>query len=184
MTTETIELERRWVLPGLPEFPSGIQGHLTTIRQHYVPVNDLMARLRRSRDMFSGNTHYHLTFKQGSGLTRPEWEDQIPEWLYFAMRQQAVGALTKTRIKVSLSCAHVSSILFDIFTSEGLAGLSMIEVETIYRGDTDSPKFTAAKSRLNDFKLPSWVGEAREVTEDPRYHNQSLAINGRPEEPK
>ena len=72
----------------------------------------------------------------------------------------------KTRTKVP----EGNNVLeFDLYTHRpDLTGLVLLECEC------------TCERTAHAFTLPSWVGSAREVTEDPRYTVNSLARHGIP----
>jgi adenylate cyclase len=114
-------------------------------------------RLRRKGE------RYYLTVKSQGGLTRREGEIQIgrPEFetLWPFAGRQVVG-----KVRYRIPCGG-TTIELDLFGGR-LEGLAIAEVEFGSEAESDA------------FAPPDWLGA--EVTEDPRYRNESLARCGRP----
>lgn len=94
-----------------------------------------------------------------AGLARPEFEYEIPlgeaqEMLHTFCPKHL---LTKTRYRI-----RHDGMIWEVDVFEGRArGLVLAEVELSHIDQVVT--------------LPSWVG--REVTDDPRYHNSSIALD-------
>jgi CYTH domain-containing protein len=154
-----VEIERKFVLPAVPAELEQVPGE--HIQQGYVAIADdgVEVRVRRRGDTTT------LTIKSGPGEIRVEEELSIDE-----RRFEALWALTedrrlsKTRHLVPLGDLTAEVDVYD----DRLAGLITAEVE--FPSPEDSARFVA----------PEWLG--REVTNDSRYANQSLARRGRPPE--
>ena len=153
------EVERKFVLagrpPGLDEHPA------RRIEQGYLAIDPAGSEVRVRRK----DDETLMTVKAGFGLVRAEEEFAIE-----AERFERLWALTegrrvvKTRYLVPLDGSLVAEV--DEY-DEQLAGLFTAEVE-----------FPDAAAALA-YAPPSWLG--REVTEDPRYNNRSLAVDGIPD---
>jgi adenylate cyclase len=151
-----IERERRFLVTTVPaELPPPhhiVQGYLST--------RPAAIRVRRQDD-----THT-LTIKTGSGLRRVEIERNLD-----AEEFEALWAVTtalrieKRRHVIGLADGHLAEL--DLFDGE-LAGRRIVEVEF----DDDD--------EAGAFEPPAWFG--REVTDDGRYSNASLATSGWPAE--
>lgn len=104
-----------------------------------------------------------LTIKIGiNGISRHEFEYDVPIADAEELLQLANGSMiTKTRYDVK-HAKHLWEI--DVYGG-ALEGLVVAEVEL--KSEKDTPEF------------PSWLG--REVTDDPRFSNQSLAEGSLPE---
>jgi len=152
-----MEVERKFLVAGAPPDLSSHPSAL--IRQGYVAVVEGGDELRvRDRD-----GKRLVTIKHGSGLVRGEVETEISPALFDALWELTAGRrLEKTRHLVPLGTL-VAEI--DVFAGD-LAGLVMVEVE-----------FASAAEALA-FAPPAWFGA--EVTDDPRYRNQALALAGAP----
>ncbi len=111
------------------------------------------------------------TIKGDGTLTRPEWETELPESAArFLFERSESRVIHKTRTKVPQE-NHIFEFDFYGHRSD-LDGLVLLECEF-------------SNERLaHIFTLPSWVGPAREVTEDKRYTGSSLARYGIPFDPR
>jgi CYTH domain-containing protein len=102
--------------------------------------------------------------KSGTGLVRDEAEIELSEAQFAALWPATDGArVEKVRHKLRAEDGHL--IELDVYDG-ALSGLIVAEVEF------DDP--WGAES----FVAPFWFG--REVTADPAYKNQCLALRGRP----
>ena len=150
-----LEIERKFLLRGFP--PGFEQRTGVDVLQGYME-NGL-----RYRKM--GN-HYYRTEKAGSGMVMQEHEEEITAEEFERVWPETEGRrLAKRRTEVPLGDDLTAEV--DVFGGE-LEGLLYVEVE--FRSEE------VARS----FKPPSWFG--REVTDDPRYKNQSLARYGLPDD--
>jgi CYTH domain-containing protein len=104
-----------------------------------------------------------LTVKSRGGLVRQEVELELTDGQFRSLWPLAAGrALTKTRYRVPVSGATLE---VDVYTGT-LEGLVIAEAEF------------ASEEESRAFAPPSWLG--RELTEDRRYRNESLATHGLP----
>jgi adenylate cyclase len=135
------------------------RGPGTVIAQGYLPLagDDTELRVRRKGDATV------LTVKRGSGLDRGEEEVAISPEAFDALWPLTEGRrIEKRRYEIR----HAGAIIeLDAFGGE-LEGLLLAEVE-----------FDATEASER-FEPPDWLG--REVTDDARYGNRSLAERGRP----
>lgn len=151
-----IERERRYLVAELPEplpTPRRIeQGYLTTGR--------VTVRVRHIDD------RHILTVKTGSGRNRVEVERDLDATEFDELWASATELrIAKRQHLVPLAGGFTAEL--DLFDGE-LAGRRLVEVE--FDDDATADAFVA----------PTWFG--REVTEDPRYTNASLARNGWPDD--
>jgi adenylate cyclase len=151
------EIERKFLVS---EPPDGLDAYDSSrIEQGYVAVDqDAEVRVRR-RD---GETT--LTVKSAPGRTRVE-----EEWAIDADRFAALWELTGDRRIVKtrhLIPAGELTVELDVYEGD-LAGLCTAEVEFGSEAESDA------------WQAPGWLG--REVTGDPHYANQSLALRGAPQ---
>lgn len=157
-TRSIVERERRFLVESTPD--GLIPSRPVPLRQGYLAAGE-----RRSvhvRD--AGAEGCTLTFKAGSGLERTELEWSIARREFEAAWPHTVGQrIEKTRHRIQLG-DHV--IELDVFTG-ALDGLVIAEVEF------DSPEAS------DTFEPPAWFD--REVTDDGRYSNASLALHGLPD---
>lgn len=153
-----VEIERRFLLnhfPDVSDCPS------LKISQGYIQSPSGSVRLRRS--LSSGSVTCFVTAKSGEGTQRIENECELPE--------DAFGLLWPTTVGVRLEkiryCLPIGNLTAEIDVYQGsLEGHVQVEVE-----------FTDMRS-AEAFIPPTWFGE--EVTQDRRYNNYSLAIDGAP----
>ncbi len=145
------EIERKFLVAD-PSIVDGIAG--TVIRQGYLSRQpDRTVRVRRA-----GERAFVTVKGRNSGATRSEWEWEIPVADANEMLEICEGpTIDKTRHLVE----HVGRTWeVDVFAGAN-AGLVMAEIE-----------LEAADAAV---ALPGWVG--REVTDDPRFYNSSLAVH-------
>lgn len=149
-----IEIERRFLVDALPEpLPRACR-----IAQGYLMTSPAAVRVR------SADGVYTLTIKSGSGLRRTEIERTLVAAEFDALWEVATDLrIEKRRHRIDLDEGLVAEL--DLFDG-GLAGRRLVEVE--FDEETTASAFVA----------PSWFG--REVTDDPRYTNASLASDGWP----
>jgi adenylate cyclase len=152
------EIERKF---RLPERPGWLGDHDSQrIEQGYLAIEDgdgAEVRLRRK------GSDTLLTVKRGSGRTRDEEEIEVTEQQF-----EALWPLTEGRrlAKVRYLVPHdTSTIEVDVFEGD-LGELVTGEVEF------------ESEAASDEFEPPHWLGE--EVTGDPRYANETLAVDGPP----
>ncbi|MBW3607911.1 MAG: adenylate cyclase [Actinobacteria bacterium] len=159
-----MEIERKFLLSDVP--PTMRLARREPIRQGYIALDgDTEVRIRISP---KGSV---LTIKAGRGGARLEEEIRLE-----AQQGEALWELTdgrrvqKTRRRVRLaSPVDRPELLVEVDEYSGpLDGLVVAEVEF--------PDEEAARA----FQPPAWFG--RELTDDWRYANRSLASDGMPEE--
>jgi len=152
------EIERKFRLLERPEW---LDEHPSVqIHQGYLAVVEGETEVRvRARD---GDTV--LTVKQGSGEVRREQEVELDEEQFDALWPLTEGRrVTKRRYTVP---HDELTIEVDVFEG-ALQGTLLGEIEF----DSEEASTT--------FDPPAWLGD--EVTGDPRFANESLAIRGAPE---
>lgn len=152
----TTEIERKFLVGEPP--PAADRGAGEHYRQGYVAEDgDVAVRVRITPSSAV------LTVKAGRGVTRTEVEKPLTAEEAEALWQHTDGRrLTKVRHKIA-----VAGGVAELDVYEGaLAGLLTVEVEF----ETED----AARS----FEPPAWFG--REVTDDARWTNASLARHGLP----
>lgn len=150
-----VEIERKFKLNSLPcvELGKGDRIHQGYLKQ---------LRIRRLNDK------HILCLKSGEGITRREWEMEVPAWVAEELFMTCECELEKSRFRIERQGGHPFEI--DVYYGEALAGLITLEVEF----DTED--------EAEEFISPDWMREAGavEVTGDPRYLNITLARIGRP----
>ena len=151
------EIERRFLVPEAPPRPERYPHE--AIRQGYLALdpNGTEVRIRQK------GTQFFQTVKRGSGLQRLEIEFLLTRLQFEALWPLTEGRrIDKTRYAIAFE-GHL--IELDVYAGT-LAGLLIAEVEF------------ASVEAATAFAPPSWLG--REVTDDPRYRNQRLAVKGLP----
>lgn len=152
-----IERERRWVVEVVPDRLN--RSDMVELRQGYLAVGE--QRSIRVRD--AGQDGCTLTVKAGTGAERTELEWPIERREFDAAWPHTDGQrVEKSRYRIPLGEHRIE---LDVFGGE-LVGLVMAEVE-----------FASAET-MTAFEAPAWFG--REVTDDGRYTNASLALHGLP----
>jgi len=148
-----VEIERKFLVRRLPDGFDAAPAE--EIRQGYAEDG---LRFRQKGDRF------FETRKFGLGLVSEEKEREISREEFEQAWPSTEGRrLEKTRSRVDLGAGLVAEV--DLFKG-GLVGLRYVEVEF--------PNVEIARA----FIPPEWFG--REVTEDARYKNSSLARYGFP----
>ena len=152
-----MEIERKFLLAAVPS-ADGLAA--SRIRQGYVAVAGDGGEVRvRDRDGTCS-----LTVKHGTGVVRSEAETPISPDLFAALWPLTEGRrVEKRRLLVPLDGGLVAEV--DVFEG-ALAGLVVAEVE-----------FGSAEAAAA-FTPPAWFGP--DVSGDPGYKNQSLALRGAP----
>jgi CYTH domain-containing protein len=151
-----LEIERKFLVAG--DGWRGL-GTVVPIRQGYLASSEgLSVRVRQA------GPRGFLTVKGGKGIVRAEYEYEIPldEATEMLDRLCRPPLIEKQRHVLDLD-----GIEWVVDEFEGaLAGLILAEIEL--------------ESAEQQVALPDWLG--REVTDDPRYLNASLAKDGLPRE--
>jgi adenylate cyclase len=155
------EIERKFLVDDVPadlaDFPC------SQIRQGYLAVDGDGTEVRlRSRD--GGAV---LTVKQGAGRTRAEEELELRAEAFERLWPLTEGRRVEKR-RYDVPAHDDLTIEVDVYEGR-LHGLVVAEVEF------------PDERRADAFEAPDWFG--REVTDDARFKNQSLARAGRPEPP-
>jgi cytochrome P450/CYTH domain-containing protein len=153
---QVIERERRFLVATVPaDLPPPQR-----IEQAYLTTAPVAVRVRRAGDRFV------LTIKSGAGRNRVEIERDLDADEFSALWEVATELrIEKRRHRIELDGGAVAEL--DLFDGD-LAGNRIVEVEF----DDDAA--------ADDFTAPSWFD--REVTDDSRYTNASLARHGWPAE--
>jgi CYTH domain-containing protein len=150
------EIERKWLVDEAPE--EALAAPSERIEQGYLTIGSDGGETRVRRR----GERCFLTVKSGTGLERAEHEVQLSEEQFVALWPATDGArLVKRRHIIRAEDGH--TIEFDVY-EDALSGLMVAEVEF------DDPW------RAPAFGVPYWFG--REVTDDPAYKNQRLALAG------
>ncbi len=152
------EIERKFLVHDLPvdyeSYPS------EEIEQGYIVVEgpaEVRVRRRAGRTL--------LTVKSGSGRVRVEEEFAIDARRFASLWPLSDGRrVQKTRYR--LPASNDLTIELDVY-SGALAGLTVAEVEF------------SSEEQSDEFDPPDWFG--RELTDDHRYANRTLAVDGTPD---
>jgi adenylate cyclase len=151
-----VEIERKFLVD---ELPGDLDWHdERALRQGYVALDgDTEVRVR------DDDGSWRLTIKHGGGGRRVEEDMEVD-----ARRGEALWELTEgRRVEKRRRRMAYGSAMLEIDEYEGdLRGLLVAEVE--FDDEAASDAFTP----------PDWFGS--EVTEDGRYKNRALAVDGRP----
>ena len=152
-----IEIERRFLTAGA-DWRRGAEAS-RKIRQAYLAVTPAASvRVRIANDAAAA-----LTIKSGKAeIERAEFEYPIP----VADAEELMAMRTGAVIEKQRYLLIVGGLRWEIDVFSGaLAGLVIAEIEL---DDKDQ-----------EFERPDWLGE--EITDDGRYANASLAVNGLPD---
>jgi len=150
-----VEIERKFLLDAPPD---GL-GPGARIEQGYLAIDPAGSEVRVRRK----GSALLMTVKTGMGMVRGEEEFPLEAELFerlWAMTEGRRVLKTRHLVPVGELCAEV-----DVYEG-ALSGLLTAEVEF--------PDEAAAVA----FSPPEWLG--RDVTDDPRYGNRALAVNGIP----
>ncbi len=154
------EVERRFLV----DDPAVVEEHAersAVVRQGYVAIDPDGAQVR-VRHIGDASV---LTVKRGWGECRFETELDIADETFDSLWPLTEGR----RVVKRRFFGEISDDLgfeADVF-EDSLAGLAIVEVEF------------GSVEEANDFEAPGWFG--REVTDDDRYSNVRLAVEGNPE---
>lgn len=149
------EIERKFRLKFAPGELQGSPSVL--IEQGYLLHFDSELRVRRS-----GGVLHTMTVKGEGDLERPEWETEIPQWVFDTLWSKCKYSLRKLRTTLP---TNMMGVKYEVDTFlDTLDGLILLEIE-----------FQSVEQAEN-FVLPRWADRALEVTGDFRYKNKHLAI--------
>lgn len=156
----SLEIERKFLLPEYPEelIQEGkviIQSQQMIDQTYLAIVGDQELRVRKIRDLGSGEVFYTHTFKQGKGLKREEIEYSISEGIYEHMIQihQSVP-LTKRRDTLLWDGVVIE---IDIYNQ---LELMVLEVEF------------ASEEEATSFQPPEWFG--KDISSEKQYSNKKV----------
>jgi CYTH domain-containing protein len=154
-----VEIERKFLVDAVPDDLDGRRA--SSIEQGYVAIDPDGTEVRiRRRDGTST-----LTVKSGGGLARVEEELAIDDAAFERLWPLTAGRrIEKVRHVIPTDIPGVE-IELDEYRGD-LDGLLVAEVE--FPGEDEAHAFTP----------PPWFGA--DVTDDRRFKNQRLAVDGRP----
>jgi adenylate cyclase len=149
-----VEIERKFLIERLPDEVGRASSR--RIDQGYLALDQgAEVRLRRHGD------DLWLTIKGVGGLARVEEEFSLGADQFDSLWPLTEGRrIEKTRHELP------GGVEVDVYDG-GLAGLMVAEIE--FGSEAESAAF----------EPPEWFGA--EVTDDPRYKNRALAVDGRPD---
>lgn len=150
-----IEIERKYLLRGLPKMPRA--SAVLDIDQGYIPGENLVERLRRERSQ-DGVERYYRTVKAGRGVERLELEDETDERTFKHLWQLTLGRRLRKR-------RHVVANGDDMWEIDEFLDRPLV------LGELEIPRADAT------IAIPEWLKPVlvREVTDEPEYTNRSLA---------
>jgi len=162
MTEGPLEIERKYRLaqPPPPDVLAAHGARCFRLEQIYLLDSPPGRRIRRI-EAPDGTMSHRLTRKRHlRDLVREELESEIDAAEYQRLVAEADPARRTIR-KTRYVAAHGTQQLeIDVFDEP--AGLVLVEVELA--------------SEAEAVELPGWLGEARDVSTDPRYANANLAL--------
>lgn len=152
---QTTEIERKYLLAGLPTLPN--DAPVVEIEQGYIPGKRLQERLRRVR-IATNERRYLRTLKSGDGLARMEIEEAVPKTLFNRMWPLTEGRRLRKRRYSVPDDGHTWEV--DEFLDRDLV---LAEVE-LHSSD-------------EEVEIPSWLASVvvRDVTGESEFSNSSLA---------
>ncbi len=152
------EVERKFLLA---EPPAGLDGHPSKrLAQGYLALDPAGAEVRIRRK----DEETLMTVKTGMGLIRGEEEFAIDRERFERLWSLTEGRqVVKRRYFVPLEGGLTAEV--DVYDGE---------LDGLVTGEVEFPDADTARA----FEAPEWLG--RDVTEDPRYANQKLAVDGIP----
>ena len=149
-----MEIERKWRLKTIPP-------HLTVnppqqFTQGYILTWPVELRVR------TDEKKSWLTVKSDGELSRDEWENEIPAWVFEQLFGSVAHYLEKSRYTPTI---NLQTWELDVFHGP-LTGLVLVEAEC------------SSEAEIANLVLPEIFGESYEVTHDIYYKNKHLAIYG------
>lgn len=154
-----MEIEKKWKLTQLPKVAQTEMGQRHEIKQGYVCVEHGELRVRDK------NGRCYLTAKSDGGLSREEWETEIPKWVFDQLWLNCQGR-TLEKIRCAIPYGELT-LEIDMYLGQ-LSGLVTLEIEF------------ASEAEAEQFDVTALAADALDVTADKRYKNKSLAVNGLP----
>ena len=151
-----VEIERKYLLNTMPDFPDSDVLSVSTFEQGYIPGSQIAERLRMSSA--EGEQRFTRTVKLGHGIKRLEFEEEIDASLY----EQLWPATSGQRIRKERTV-----ILSDGLTWE----LDRFLDRSLYLAEVELP------SEETHVVLPTWLAACciREVTHEKNFTNWALA---------
>lgn len=155
-----LEIERKFLLP---EYPKALieEGSIVIVKeqvidQTYLALDgDQELRVRKIKDLATGNVTYTHTYKRGFGLSREEVEYDISAGLYEQMIHSR-GAIPLVKKRIT---AQWNGILIEI---DDYRQIDMLVLEVEF----------ASEEEANGFVAPDWFG--RDISTDKQYSNKKV----------
>lgn len=164
MKIESVD-ERKFLVPDFPE--AEVDGHVAhNYSLGYTTIGPDGAETSIRKEGFFD---FSVTVKSG-GLKGSEWETRIDRDQFKDLWPSTEGRrleIVRYKIPFDRNASQGLVAVLDFYKNTGLAGLMTVQVEFV------------DDSEANGFEPLGWFGA--EVTSDPRYKNQQLAVNGIPE---
>ncbi len=156
------EIERKFLIDGVPAMVAYCPS--SRIFQGYVRIESDGTEERLRKEVYSdGTIEFTRTIKSGGDMVRKEVPVVITEEEFERDWGRTEGrVLEKTRYRIHDGDKKIE---LDVYASS-LLGLVVAEVE-----------FTSS-SEAKGYVVPAWFG--KDVTEDKRYKNKRLAVDGFP----
>jgi CYTH domain-containing protein len=151
-----LEIERKYLLRGMPVLPERVGRRALTIDQGYIPGERVKERLRKVED--DGAVRWYRSVKLGKGLSRLEFEDECSAEVFDTMWPLTRGRrLSKRRHVIPEGPLNWE---IDEFLDRELV-LAEVEIPTAETVVT----------------IPAWIAAVldREVTGEMPYLNSTLA---------
>ncbi len=163
---KSTEVEFKWLVDCDEQAISKLDGvQKLDLEQYYIISEDAKElRLRRANNLTTGMEKCFLTIKGGTGVARGEIETLVPRRMFDECRVLRLKSIIhKTRYKIP----HQGVVWeVDVYAKDSpLHGLVVAEVE-----------LPDEQTKVSD---PPLIKKLKEVTEDSRYKNKNLALNGR-----
>lgn len=159
MPTNDREIERKYLLRGLPERVASAPS--VEIDQGYLPGERINERVRRAVGV--DGARYYRTIKAGSGLSRMEVEEDTTQHFF-----ETVWPLTRG--------VRVRKRRYSVWETDGGARLEWVVDEFL---DRDGLVLAEVELEHEEQRvtIPAWLMTVldREVTHEPGYTNHALA---------
>jgi len=153
------EIERKFLLNDLPF------EELQAAKPHRILQGYLFLEEERELRVRRFGNRFYITQKSGSGLVREENEQEIEESLFDIVWPFTEGKrLEKLRFSLTQEGYHC---VVDVYNGN-LTDLMVMEVEF------------ETEAQARSYTPPTYV--VREITEDKRFKNASLALFGKPDD--
>lgn len=151
-----VEIERKYLLKAMPDFPESDVLSVSTFEQGYIPGSQIAERLRMSRA--KGEHRFTRTVKLGSGLKRLEFEEEIDASLYNRLWPATSGL----RIRKERTVVLCDGLRWE---------LDRFLDRSLYLAEVELP------SVGTEVVLPTWIAACciREVTHEKNFTNWALA---------